>query len=563
MRNLIYLLILFLSTPLYAEMRVDKISFIGDKPGTDIRLYHRRNAAFVPDSLSADSSRIVEFYRGRGWYDCQVEYKLRQKQNRVEITYQIIKNELYKLHINNNDTTVPDSLLDRSGSLISIYENQPATSRNISNLANDILRFFSAIGYPYCDVRFKNLVIENPDRLIIQPDIQPGPLVTIEKVEFDGRKNIETSFLQEYIGIVPPVGFSIDQLQAAQRRLGRAEFISDVDDFRLRYKGRPESGVIVFPIKEASPLILDGAAGYSSRDEDFYGRLNATLSNILGKGRQIRIEWAKKDKSSRWLKLALTEPYPLGIPFNLKLEVYQDDRDSTFIENGGLAGLHYLASNIYSYGISAGASRLDPESYGRTLLPHKNKLKLSVQLSVDTRDYPQNPRGGDFLFLKANFISETTEQDSLFPAANINYRTVELRLEKSIRITKSTAFYGGLSACGDFSENVPVDRLFALGGFGSLRGYMQDQFFTSRQAIVTLEYRVLTSKQGRAYIFADGALFQVPVASSDSSDTKSRAAIGIGIAASVKLGIATIEIAIPGDEGFGDAKVHFGVRAGF
>jgi outer membrane protein assembly factor BamA len=352
-------------------------------------------------------------------------------------------------------------------------------------------------------------------------------------------------------------------LEIARRRLNRTPFLSDADDHKLRYLNRPERGIIIFPVDEVSPLVLDGAAGYSSQDDEFYGKFNATLSNVLGKGRQLKLEWAKKDKESRWLKIGYDEPYPFNIPFKLSLEFYQDDRDSTFIESGGSVGLHYLGSDIYSYGVAVGVSRLDPESYGQLFLPNKTKLRVSVSLSADTRDYPLNPRNGEYLLLKADFISETTEADSLFPASNTNYRTAELKAQKLLPVAGSSILYFGFHAMGDFSENIPTDRQFPLGGFGSLRGYMQDQFYVSRKAVGTIEFRLLTSRRGRAYIFGDGAMYQTPKLGDDGSDTEFISGFGIGLAASVRLGIATVEIAVPSKVGFGDTKLHFGLRAGF
>ena len=137
-------------------------------------------------------------------------------------------------------------------------------------------------------------------------------------------------------------------------------------------------------------------------------------------------------------------------------------------------------------------------------------------------------------------------------------------------MTRSSTVYTGLSGQGDFSDNVPIDRLFPLGGYGSLRGYRQDIFYVSRSVVATVEYRLLTARTNRAYIFADMALFQIPKAApADSTEqvseshTRFKAGFGIGLAASTRLGFTTIEIAVPHDEGLAAAKLHFGIRTGF
>ncbi|MCP4583998.1 MAG: BamA/TamA family outer membrane protein [candidate division Zixibacteria bacterium] len=566
MRSRVITLLVIFSTALslQAEEIIRKVDFTGERSLAGIVLYNRAGRIFQPDSLSSDSLKIVQVYQQSGWFDCRVSFNTRKRAEGIELVFDIVKGKRYVLVIDSNLPALPTDLSNKLSSIISLYENGPASAEHPDMLANEIIKTSSDNGYPYCEVRFAELKLRSgSNSLIVMLNINPGPLVTIERIDYPGRENLDNGFLQTYTGAIVPVVYSAEKFKQIQRRLSRAGFIREVDEFELRYSGSPEKGVVIMPIKEISSLLLDGALGYSSNDNEFYGRFNAAISNILGKGRQLKLEWAKKDRSSRRLKLGFTEPYPWGIPFQIAFDGYQDDRDSLFIETGGDIGLHYLSSDIYSYGAAIGASQSNPESYGRTFLPHKSRLKLSVSFTADTRDYPVNPKAGDYLFLKGDFISETIKEDSMFAAANINYRTAELKLEKYLPLSGTSVLFGGLAARGDFSDNVPIDRLFPLGGFGSLRGFMQDIFFVSRKAISTIEYRLLTSRAGRAYIFSDLAVFQVPNAGGDGSETEYKAGFGIGLAAAVKMGTTTIEIAAPGDEGLSSIKLHFGIKAGF
>lgn len=563
MRNaLIIVMVLTLAAASFGDEIVKKVSFSGEKLPGQVGLINRVGQVFRADSLGADSAAIVSYYQDQGWYDCRLEYKVKPHSNGIEISYNIGKGELYKLNIMLDSTEIADTLFDDIDAIINLYTGRPAVSSRLGNLADEIIGFCANLGYPYCTVRFNNLRLEPPSILSLIMEIQPGPAVIVERVEFPGRKNLDIDFLKKYSGLASPAQYSWATLMLAQRRLARSTFLSQVDDFRLHYSQSPEIGVVDFPIAEVSPLIFDGAAGYSSNNKDLYGRFTATISNIFGKGRRVNLDWTKKDKASRRLQIGLDEPYPLGLPFNLNLALCQDDRDSLFIENSANLGLDYLSSDTYTYGVSVGGYVLNPETYGRTLLPRKNKFRLSVSFAADTRDYPLNARTGDFLRLSANFISEVTKADSLFPASTDNYRTADLRMEKYLPLFRSTALFMAFTARGDFSENIPVDRLFPLGGFGSLRGYTQDIFYVSRMAIGTFEYRLLTSRRGRAYIFTDMAVFRMPRLSGDGSGTEFKAGFGIGIAAAVKLGVATVEIAVPHDEGFSAAKLHFGILTG-
>ncbi len=565
MRSLLVVFILYIwsSLGIASGSTISEVEFIGEKPAYKLNLYSRANREFYADSLGADSLKIVGIYRERGWYDCRLTINTIKRTDGMAISFTIRKGDLYHIHIDKSGLSENDSLVNSIIDVIDSYENKPGVSANLNSLADELISYYAENGYPYCEIRFNDFRLAKPDSLIVSLDIQPGPAVTVERFVFEGIKNIKPEFLQRYLGLESPSVYSKSINEVALNRLLKADFIEEADNYRLRYLSRPERGIVVFPIRETPSLILDGAAGYSSDDGEFYGKFNATISNILGKGRQAEINWAKKDKHSRWLQFTFGEPYPIGIPFKMKIKAYQDDRDSVFIENGASIGLHYLGSDIFSYGVTIGISRLDPESYGRAFLAYKDKLRLSVSFTADSRDYPQNPHGGEYLYLSADFVTETTRSDSLFAASNTDYRTAELITEKYLPFAGSSVMYLSLHAQGDFSDNVPVDRQYPLGGFGSLRGYMQDQFYVSQLAVGTAEYRLLTSRRGRAYIFGDGAIYRIPKLNEDGSDTEYKAGVGMGLAASVKLGVATVEIAIPAEEGFGDTKIHFGLKAGF
>ena len=570
----ILIIILLTLSSVQAEKVVRKVVFTGEKPSSKINLANKPGQLFQPDSIASDSAKISLYYQELGWFDCQVWHSYNIKSKGVEIKYRIDKQNRYSMSINCTEMTGSEIFTRQIDSHIMLYDGKPAATSNIEQLADDIIAIYADNGYPYCELRVTDLnKIRESAQIELSLKINPGPKVTVEKFEFAGRKNLNYEFLLTYTTLNPPLSYSAKTFKQIQRRLSLAQFIKDAGDYQLRYSKSPESGVLIFPIEETSPLIIDGALGYSSKDDNLYGQFSAMVTNILGVGRKVEFDWSKKDKSSSRVRVGFSEPYPFGVPFRLDLEAYQDDRDSLFIESGGEIGLYYISSDIYIYGFSVGASKVNPEFYGSSFLPVKNKKKLSLSFTADTRDYPLNPTKGDYFYMKGIFILENTRGDSNFAAAAKNYRTIEFRLEKYFRLTNTSVLYGGLFGQGDFSQDfssdsqIPADRHFTLGGHGSLRGYSQDFFYISRVGVATVEYRLLTSKNGRAYIFSDMAVFQTPVSgdtpNASVNETWYKAGFGVGLAASVRGGLATIEIAIPHDEGMSSAKLHFGIRAGF
>jgi outer membrane protein assembly factor BamA len=537
-----------------------KVLLGGDRLPNELVLTNRTGSPFNPDSLSADSIRITAYYQNLGWLDCQLKHSINEHRDQFVIDYIILKGEMYKLLLVPNMGGSQDSLDTSVKFIIDSYNNSLAASANIENLVNEILQVYADNGYPYCEITPGNF--RKLDSAILQVTIAivPGPKVTIRRIEYPGIKNLDHRFLDNYSGLKPPITFSTAQFQAISWRLEHARFLKGVSAYELRYLDYPENGIVYFPIEEVSPVILDGAFGYSSNDKSLYGLVNGSISNILGKGRQFGFNWLKKDKASRKLRLTYNEPLFLNQPLRLDLAVYQEDRDSLYIESGGQLGLAYTSTAALEYGLAFGVSRISPEPYGRTILPSKNRRWVTVNFIADTRDYSNNPKRGDYLQLEANFTNENSRRDSLFSGVSNNFRSAKLDYQRSISIGKSQSIYARLYGRGDFSGHGSLDSQFPVGGFGNLRGYSQDIFYVMRAAIITAEYRLLTGKDGRAYIFGDMGFLQKELG---SNKTQQKAGFGIGIAAPVRTGLAIIELAAPSDEGLSSIKLHFGIKAGF
>ena len=218
---------------------ISKSTFIGDKPSGLGSLYNRQGKIFMPDSLSADSLKITSYYKNQGWFDCTVGINYERKGSDIEITYQINKGEYYALHFDYNSIAV-DSLSNNLRYYISLYDNSPASASNLESLSESIIDYYSDNGYPYCEVRFNDLRLDKPGMLSLSLDIQPGPQVIIDKIIFDGIKNLEASFLLKYIGLSIPSVYSQKNIEQAENRLTKASFIKEQNGHQLQYFKRPD-----------------------------------------------------------------------------------------------------------------------------------------------------------------------------------------------------------------------------------------------------------------------------------------------------------------------------------
>jgi len=163
-KTLIIIFIILTASVIKAEEIVNKIKFSGDKLSTEIALFNRPGQVFQPDSLTSDSLKIVSYYHERGWFDCLVSIDYKTKNDRVEINYDIKRNDRYSIAISVNDFNEQKEFYGELISVIALYENKPAVSSSIEKLADDIIGIYANNGYPYCEPASSQFGLESQSR---------------------------------------------------------------------------------------------------------------------------------------------------------------------------------------------------------------------------------------------------------------------------------------------------------------------------------------------------------------------------------------------------------------
>jgi len=563
-RFILIILSVLLSVYCCDGMPVNKISFKLAKPSEKLNLFNSPPNEYSPDSTHIDSLKVVQHFQSQGWLDCEAKVTTHINKNKVDISYSVIKNQIYRLSIICDLVLPGDESPGYLDDVILPYHDQPADEKTIDRAIREALANLSENSYPYAEIRIKSLTKNSDSKLLnLTLDINPGPAVVINRVIFEGVRNLISEFLITYTNLHPPFAYDQNRIDYAGKRLSTAVFAEQTGNSYLRYSQYPENGILVIPIKESPSVIIDGALGYSSNENSFYGRIEIQLSNMFGSGRQALVGWSKKDKYSSNINFGYLEVCPFDLPLQANFKIYQNDRDSLYIETGGNSGISFLFSDRYQYSVVAGISQITPERYGALLIPKKDKMFVEAGFTANTKDHNLNPKSGELFSLAAAIARENNHQDSLFSSNDKSYRTVRFVAEKFIQISRTSVIALLTKGSSDFTLDIPPDRQFAIGGFSSLRGFFQDQFYVSRYVIGSLEYRLLTSSTGRAYIFTDMAIFQQGGSDVSDSDTIYKSGSGIGITTAVRTGTAALELAVPHDTGFSDTKIHFGLRAGF
>jgi outer membrane protein insertion porin family len=191
-----------------------------------------------------------------------------------------------------------------------------------------------------------------------------------------------------------------------------------------------------------------------------------------------------------------------------------------------------------------------------------------IGIEYDIRDYPSNPRRGLRYIASFTFGSKKTsgpeyiiKQDSL--ATREGIKKLQLSLSYYLRLWKNQVFainLHGSHITSDRNQLQLTDHLW-FGGFGTLRGYRENQFHGATVSWINLEYRFIVGKNSRVFLFNDWGYYQYE----QDSELKKGVfpGFGVGIRFESPLGIMGVDYGLGKGDTFSTGKIHFGIINSF
>jgi len=162
-------------------------------------------------------------------------------------------------------------------------------------------------------------------------------------------------------------------------------------------------------------------------------------------------------------------------------------------------------------------------------------------------------RGG-----KSDYI---IEEDSLIVRENLKTIQGNLAYFQPLWSNQVLAveFHGG-HIQGDKNQLQLSDH-FWFGGFGTVRGYREDQFHGTTVSWVNLEYRFIVGRNSRIFLFNDWGFYQYEDGGITVNDILP--GYGVGIRFDSPLGIMGVDYGIGRGDTFSTGKIHFGIINNF
>lgn len=465
-----------------------------------------------------------------------------------------------------------------------LFEDQPvlqslpnahraATRDNISKLRESILRSFQDDGNYFASITADTITLDHDKGSIdFVFKLIAGPQVELERVRFRGLKKTQMKFAHQLSGLKIGQTIGPDDLQNAVSRIETASWLTHDSLPRIIPNRSYDRMEVLFILREQRMSSLELVGGYLPSDEihegEMVGRVHFKGQNLFGWGRRFEFLYDKKDRKSSHTRLDLI--WPLFIPdhLELNLNLHQLDYDSSYTEFGmtGGVGLYHKSGSFLAAGI--GWVKTEPQNSSQA---PSRRISAFLKQIADNRDDRFNPYSGGRIYFEISYLRRVAwplEGENKGAEVVNNDSKFDLGLDYSLPLGSVWTVRANLRASALFTSRDLIDlsEKFKMGGFGSLRGYRQEQFAGRRVLLSQTELRWRPNRRTAFYLFYDfGVIYsRMLLPSGDTgSETLQKPGFGYGIYVGGDGARMTLETGWGEGDRLSEGKIHFGVTALF
>ncbi|MBD2769300.1 BamA/TamA family outer membrane protein [Hymenobacter sp. BT664] len=537
--------------------------------------------AIVPDSLSALRAvrELVLALQGDAYLTASADA---MRWTRDTMRVQLYVGQPFRWAYLRN-ANLGDGLLTRAGYREKLFRHRPFLPEDWARLQERILVEAENQGFPFATVGLDSIQLRDHD-IAGRVVLKRGRAVVFDSLQVVGTSKTKKRFLIKYLQIFPNQPFSQQRVAAAAQLLRQLPYVKLRAEPEVRFaRGRAR---VYLLLDERPSNQFDAIVGIlpnadaNQRGVQFTGDVTINIRNIKGGGKQLGVQWRKNDALSQLLDAQYVHPNFFGTPlevaatFNLykqtdafltlrpRLQVTyptsRAGRISFFAEQRGSFLLDTLLkrrtqlpenidSQYNSYGLGYAWNSLDD-----LFFPHRGYL-ISGQGGVGTKTISKNPAVKpelyDGVLLRSTQYSFGLRAERYFPVKRAGVLLLRLRGE------------------GLLSPRLFTNDLFRLGGLNSLRGFSENQFYSSSYAVATAEFRQFISADSYVFLFADQAYTRRDLGTGQDGQVDQPTGLGAGLSFRTAAGLFQFVYSLgrTTQQAFElrSSKIHFGLTSRF
>lgn len=414
-------------------------------------------------------------------------------------------------------------------------------------------------GYPFAQTSITEIEMKN-DTVLAQINIDEGPYISIDSLVVKGYTKFSENVLRYFLNYTKGMPYSEEYIQKLPNLINQVEY--------LKFTAAPavaftENKTILFLyIDEIKSNQVDGVVGLNTTPEGettINGDFQLRLLNIFKRGEEVEVRWRRPDESVQSLNVAVTFPFLFKTPFWFASNLQIFRQDSSFVNTSaeGLLKYYLGGGSLLTGGIGYKASNAlqdDNSGFGSFTT---TQYKLGVELFKTDRILI--PRSG-YILKTFGFTAQRITNENRLP--QYGWQVIA---ENYWRIKQNNVIVTKLNSESLFGDNLFTNEVYRVGGLKTLRGFNEQQIFTSSYAIGTLEYRYLLGDYDYITVFYDVAFAENTANNTYTSNVYT--GLGTGFSFRTNAGIFSLFYAMGRDLqnpfDFRTSKIHFGYVSQF
>jgi outer membrane protein assembly factor BamA len=519
-----------------ASLPISRVETILNPMNAGLKLVPGLSAGDSLDSagLSGAEARIVDQLAAEGYFFASAEAKTLLKGDSVAVRFLVQTGKpacLGGWHIT-GDSAVPSQRLFRS-----LPGRGTRFSRAVvDRAAASILSAHENTGYPFAVVTPLALAQESG---FVYPALQvaSGPKVEVRYLEFAGKPGTKPGLLERVAGFSR--GSYSSTTTAHWRQSLEQSGLVVVDSQAI--VGTEGAYGVRFWVTGRRVNSASGVAGYSPTDRKLTGLLLVSFHNLFDTGRRLEADWRSAYARTSY-RLSYTEPWLLGTSIDVTATARQQTIDTTSAQTNLALSAMARAAAWTTVSFETGYDRFT-DALSRT---SANVVWAGTGIILDSRDFPANPRSGVRLSALTKVGNRTTDSAS---SAAITH--VEVGLNGVLPFGRSLAWSNSVGLRAIYSAAaLTASELYTLGGPGTVRGYPEDQFLSSRVGWFSTELRYSLDRTSSVFPFLDIGAYQ------DSLGWYVEPGYGVGTRVATQVGVLGFDYGVAFRESPLRGKVH-------
>ena len=507
-----------------------------------------------------------------GYLLATYEIRFTDKQN-VDVHF--FTNQVFKI-IELDQGNVDDEILNKIRFDARQFFRKPFSHNKIVDLLRNVLDYAEGHGYPFASINLDSINIINK-QISAWLNYQSGPLILFDSLSISGYDKIKTKYLMTHLGIYPNSPFDEKLIQEIPNRIKLLPFLSLVEKPAIEIKNGKCNIKVTLAQNKISKL--DGILGILPNENSdksllITGQINLDLYNLFSSGKRIAIEWQSFDASSQLLDAVYFHPNLFRTPINIQGEFNLLKQDSTFINREFGLEFSLITKNSKKIGFTSefNSSRLISTNGLEDIseLPENADYNINyygLKYLIERFDNPNLPTSGWAINIigsigQKKIIENPGISNEIYKGVNLKSLQVRISAEvdKYWNIKKSLLLRTRLQGGYLDGKNLFRSDLFRVGGLRSLRGFVENHFYSQSYGIGNFEFRSMFSSDTYFFAFFDQAVVKENTANQEKFEYPF--GTGLGFSFSTNAGVFNFVFAMGKSEnqpfGLEYSKIHFG-----